>query len=157
MPEKIEFKIDQATDWIQFWTQLQERFEDQNLILLDGGVGAGKTTSLTFLAQLLGVTGVSSPTFALHQRYQSQDASLDHVDLYRMESLDEIEESGFWDLFDQEKAIIAVEWAKYVPEELWPLHFKIFQINIELVQSPKENQNSRHVTVVISSSDLDSF
>lgn len=142
MPQEIEFLIQKPDDWTLFWKNLAPKFSEKTLLLLDGEVGAGKTTSLGYLTRFLNVSHLSSPTFALHQRYEGEKHSLDHVDLYRMRSLDEIEDVGFWDLFSQTKALIAVEWAQQIPPEYWPLQFKIIRINIRVT-----GENQRRVIV----------
>jgi len=96
-------------------------------IALIGELGAGKTTFVQGLAKGLGVSEkyyITSPTFNIINEYPAGMLTLCHLDLYRIESLDELETIGFDDLID-DTHIIVVEW----PEILKHISFK-FDIKI---------------------------
>ena len=79
-----------------------------DLLLLEGDLGAGKTTFVRGLARGLGVTvAVQSPTFQLVRVYPGR-VQLGHVDLYRLEAGAEIGDLGLDDLLDA--GVVAVEW-----------------------------------------------
>ena len=79
-----------------------------DLLLLEGELGAGKTTFVRGLARGLGVGGeVQSPTFQLVRVHPGRPA-LAHVDLYRLENSAELTDLGLDDLLDQ--GIVVVEW-----------------------------------------------
>ncbi|MGE0631539.1 MAG: tRNA (adenosine(37)-N6)-threonylcarbamoyltransferase complex ATPase subunit type 1 TsaE [Pseudobdellovibrionaceae bacterium] len=105
-------------------------FKKRQVILLNGTLGAGKTQSVRILAELMGydVENIASPTFAIHHSYGPE---FQHVDLYRLENEDELESSGFWDLFSSPSGLIAVEWPERVNEEHWPQswNYMVLQIN----------------------------
>lgn len=86
-------------------------------LLLDGPIGAGKTHFARHLIQSLmsAPEDVPSPTFTLVQTYDTDAGEIWHADLYRLSSLDEIEELGLTEAFGA--AICLVEW----PEKLGPL------------------------------------
>ncbi|WP_146347704.1 tRNA (adenosine(37)-N6)-threonylcarbamoyltransferase complex ATPase subunit type 1 TsaE [Falsiphaeobacter marinintestinus] len=86
-------------------------------LLLNGPIGAGKTHFSRHLIQsrLDTPEDVPSPTFTLVQTYQAGTAEIWHADLYRLSSVDEVEELGLSEAF--ETAICLVEW----PEKLGPL------------------------------------
>ncbi|MCK6461495.1 MAG: tRNA (adenosine(37)-N6)-threonylcarbamoyltransferase complex ATPase subunit type 1 TsaE [Planctomycetes bacterium] len=89
-----------------------------DVVLLEGDLGAGKTTFVKGIADACGVTvEVRSPTFALMHRYRGKPDVI-HVDLYREKtaaSLDDLalDEAG-------EKAILVVEWPKDLAAAAWP-------------------------------------
>ncbi len=88
--------------------ELAARLAPGDLILLEGELGAGKTTFVRGLARGLGVTDqVQSPTFQLVRVYPGR-VQLAHVDLYRLERTEELGELGLGDLLDQ--GVVVVEW-----------------------------------------------
>lgn len=108
---------------------LKSLLSDRCLFLFIGEVGAGKTTTVGAFCQELGMEEVASPSFAIHHRYENdQGQAVDHVDLYRLESEDDLESTGFWDLFLQDKAWVIVEWADRLQPEVWPLHWDVYQV-----------------------------
>ena len=79
-------------------------------IAISGDLGAGKTTLAQAICRGAGVAGVvTSPTFALVQRYEGTRAPVYHLDLYRLESPREIENLG-WDDVMRDEALVLVEW-----------------------------------------------
>jgi len=79
-----------------------------DLLLLAGGLGAGKTTFVRGLARGLGVkASVQSPSFQLVRIYPGR-IQLAHVDLYRLESGADLGDLDLEDLL--EEGVVAVEW-----------------------------------------------
>jgi tRNA threonylcarbamoyladenosine biosynthesis protein TsaE len=80
------------------------------VLYLHGELGAGKTTCVRSLLQALGVTGlVRSPTYTLVETYVLAALTCTHVDLYRLQSLSEVDELGLRDLLGP-GALLLVEW-----------------------------------------------
>jgi tRNA threonylcarbamoyladenosine biosynthesis protein TsaE len=83
------------------------------MLVLRGGLGAGKTTLVKGIAQALGAAEadeVTSPTFGLVHEY----AGLYHLDLYRLESERQLATVG-WEELLSEKSIVLVEWGEKFP------------------------------------------
>ncbi len=83
------------------------------VLALYGGLGSGKTVLVRGLARGLGVsekTPITSPTFTLINEYAGR-LVLFHADLYRIAHCAEIEEIGFFEIFNG-KSVAAVEWAE---------------------------------------------
>lgn len=80
---------------------------------LEGDLGAGKTVFAKGLARHYGVDPeqVSSPTFALVQPHSEGARPLFHLDLYRIERPEELDELGIEEMEEQEGVLI-VEWAE---------------------------------------------
>ena len=86
------------------------------VVALTGELGAGKTCFIQGVVRGLGVDRrATSPTFVLVNEYRGR-VPVFHVDLYRIERLDEIDDLGFPDAFDR-GAVTLVEWA----DKLGPL------------------------------------
>jgi tRNA threonylcarbamoyladenosine biosynthesis protein TsaE len=80
------------------------------VLYLQGELGAGKTTCVRSLLRALGVTGlVRSPTYTLVETYPLATLTCVHVDLYRLQSLTEVDELGLRDLLGP-GSLIMVEW-----------------------------------------------
>ena len=83
----------------------------QDVILLNGGLGVGKTQFTQGLAAGLGIDqAVVSPTFNLLQEYHSGTIPLYHFDLYRLESEDQLEDLAFYEILEAD-GLCVVEWA----------------------------------------------
>lgn len=88
------------------------------IILLHGDLGSGKTTFTRYLVESLGFDSkVQSPTFVLMRQYKTFNAKSDihkinHLDLYRLSSLEEAEDLGLLELLSDTSAITIVEWPK---------------------------------------------
>jgi tRNA threonylcarbamoyladenosine biosynthesis protein TsaE len=81
------------------------------LVLLDGPMGAGKTQFTKYFLEAIGSHDTVSPSFAIHNSYATARGDVHHFDLFRLESVDDLESTGFWDLFDTDAWVI-IEWAE---------------------------------------------
>ena len=129
-----------------FCANLKKNFSKRQLLLLDGPLGVGKTQFVKACVELLGADVPDSPTFSIINSYQGANVPIFHVDLYRLESDEDIESTGFWDLFREESAIIFVEWSSKVASENWPKSWH--QIQIEISFTSIENERHIHVKKV---------
>lgn len=86
--------------------------QKRGVIFLNGEMGAGKTTFTKYLAEYLGWEGgASSPTFTILNTYEfGKGGKLLHFDLYRVESIEELEQTGFFEYIEDD-AIGIIEWA----------------------------------------------
>jgi tRNA threonylcarbamoyladenosine biosynthesis protein TsaE len=107
-------------------------------IALTGDLGSGKTALVQGLAKGLDVSEqyyITSPTFTLINEYPGRHPFL-HVDLYRIEQLNELEEIDLEEILERD-AVIAVEWAEKLPRDMLSEHlelqFKIISDDIRLI------------------------
>ena len=99
--------------------KLAELIPDRGVVLLVGDLGTGKTTLAKGIVEGRGVANaedVSSPTFTLIHEY-GEPVAIYHVDLYRLETLEEARRIGLEDLFHQ-PALVLIEWGDRFPELL---------------------------------------
>ena len=112
--------IENLTETLNFGERLSHKLNPQSIVLLQGPIGAGKTSFVKGIAKGLGISeDITSPTFALSHHYYSGKIPLFHLDLYRLENISSVKEVFFNEEEEaiQNKAIIVVEW----PELIEPL------------------------------------
>jgi tRNA threonylcarbamoyladenosine biosynthesis protein TsaE len=95
------------------------------IITLTGELGAGKTTLAQAICRGYGVDGeITSPTYALVHEYSARRSAVFHIDLYRLESPDQLTNLG-WDEIMSARALILVEWPERagarLPEDHLPI------------------------------------
>jgi tRNA threonylcarbamoyladenosine biosynthesis protein TsaE len=98
---------------------LAQKLPARGLVLLTGELGAGKTTLVKGIVDGLGVAladDVSSPTYTIVHEY-GEPVRVYHVDLYRLDTEEEVRGFGFEDLLDR-RALVLVEWGERFPQLL---------------------------------------
>ncbi|WP_120499993.1 tRNA (adenosine(37)-N6)-threonylcarbamoyltransferase complex ATPase subunit type 1 TsaE [Roseovarius sp. EL26] len=121
--------------------QLAPCLDVGDVVLLSGGIGAGKTHfARCFIQALLDVPeDIPSPTFTLVQTYTAKGLEIWHTDLYRLSDVYEIEELGLTEAF--ETAICLVEW----PDRLRNFAPK-GALNITLSSTQQDDQRKLHLS-----------
>ncbi len=109
----MTFRSKSAEETVAAGRKLAGTLRAPALVLLVGDLGAGKTTMAKGIIEALGVAlaeDVRSPTFSLVHEYRG-DPKVYHLDLYRLDTIPEVETLGLEDLWD-ERAIVVVEWGE---------------------------------------------
>jgi len=112
----LELELDSEADTLALARSLATVLEGGDVIGLEGGLGAGKTTFARGAVHGLGVpedTAVTSPTFALLHQYEGR-LPVAHADFYRLADEAELEELGVDELVE-EGAVLLVEWGRKFP------------------------------------------
>ena len=104
--------------------EIAEKVHDAHAVIaLNGDLGTGKTTFTQGFARALGILDkIISPTFVVQRQHQipGSEQVLYHIDLYRLEEGLNITQLGLNELFEDEKAIVLIEWADKIREFLPP-------------------------------------
>ena len=112
------------------------------LIFLTGDLGAGKTKLTQGVVNGLGISAeVTSPTFALINEY-GPEAEAVHMDLYRLDDYEELQEIGFEDYLDGERLILC-EWPDLLEDEGFsPI------LRIDLRRDDAKGEMARRITAL---------
>lgn len=113
--EVLSNSLDQTRDLAR---RLAKTLRPGDLVLLDGALGAGKTTLIRSLAEAMGVDSraVASPTFVIaHEHALPAGTRLVHIDAYRLsgEEFEELELLG-WDRLTGPDAVVLIEWGERI-------------------------------------------
>jgi tRNA threonylcarbamoyladenosine biosynthesis protein TsaE len=95
---------------------LSRHLPERGVVLLIGDLGAGKTTLTKGIVEGLGVASadeVTSPTYTIVHEY-GDPTRVYHVDLYRLDTEQEVKALGFEDLLESD-ALILIEWGERFP------------------------------------------
>lgn len=106
-------------------------------ILLNGDLGAGKTTFVKCVLKALGVKDeITSPTFTIMHEYYTKNFDIYHFDMYRFSSGNEAIDSGFEDILfsGNKRNVIFIEWSENIKDILKD---DCIKINIQLIDDDK--------------------
>jgi tRNA threonylcarbamoyladenosine biosynthesis protein TsaE len=118
--------------------RLGRRLPDGAVVLLNGDLGAGKTTLTQGIAAGFGVEEqVQSPTFTLVAEHQGEDGrKLYHLDLYRLQDEADLESFGYEQYIDPVDGVSIIEWPERAGEWL-PEAFLLIDI---VIAGPSERR-----------------
>ena len=111
---------------------------NRDVILITGEVGTGKTTLIKEYCKLIGVEEiVNSPTYTLINEYQNKSGKIVHMDLYRVEDINEINELGLFEYL--ENNIVIIEWPEII--------LKMIDIKYSLINITFINEKERKLSI----------
>ncbi len=111
---------------------------NRDVILITGEVGTGKTTLIKEYCKLIGVEEiVNSPTYTLINEYQNKSGKIVHMDLYRVEDINEINELGLFEYLD--KNIVIIEWPEII--------LKMIDVKYSLINITFINEKERKLSI----------
>ncbi len=112
-----QFETHSGEETIALGRELAQLLPSSGVVLLIGDLGAGKTTLAKGIVEGRGAAtadDVSSPTFTLIHEYGSP-VSVYHVDLYRLDTVEEARRLGLEDLLEQ-PTLVLIEWGDRFPQ-----------------------------------------
>ena len=88
--------VENLKETLNLGKKLSHKLNPQSIVLLQGPIGAGKTSFVQGIAKGLSICEeITSPTFALSHHYNSGKIPLIHLDLYRLENVSSAREVFF--------------------------------------------------------------
>ena len=119
--------VENLKETLDLGEKLSKKLNPQSIVLLQGPIGAGKTSFVKGIAKGLSISeDITSPTFALSHHYRSGKIPLIHLDLYRLENISYAKEVFFSEEEEalQSKAILVIEWPELIEpyiEDYWKI------------------------------------
>ncbi|MFM8738620.1 MAG: tRNA (adenosine(37)-N6)-threonylcarbamoyltransferase complex ATPase subunit type 1 TsaE [Cytophagales bacterium] len=129
MPElalHLQTKTFHITHLAEVTSELIAAFDGFTCVLLEGEMGAGKTTLAKEIGRQLGVNEtMASPTFSILNEYETEQGdSIYHFDFYRIQNETEAVDMGVEEYVDSGNLCL-IEWPEKIPNLLPPIYFKI--------------------------------
>ena len=113
-----EYITHSAEETVALGRKLAPTLKNARMVILRGDLGAGKTTLVKGIAEGLQAASqddVTSPTFTLIHEFRGPEVNLFHVDLYRVDTLRELDTLGLDELFAEEGNLVLLEWGEKFP------------------------------------------
>jgi len=137
----MQYRLKNEEEWTNVVVELLDRLSNENVtvLALQGDLGAGKTTFVkSFMKDIGSIDLVNSPTFSIVNEYESNRGVVYHMDLYRLESIEELLDIGFEEYIDSGELCI-IEW----PE----IAFPILKDSCILISITLNDENERIVKI----------
>ena len=120
---QVKFTLDEIGDVTK---SLIDEINTVNIILLKGELGAGKTTLIKSILKNLGVKeNITSPTFSIVNQYFISNRSINHFDLYRIKSTEELDVMGFEEYLYSE-GVSFIEWPEIAMSKINERYIEIY-------------------------------
>ena len=117
--DKIDLSSEKKTE--ELANELIKKLKPGDTVFFYGEIGVGKTTLIRYLINgfqkknKIKITEVTSPTFNLLNEYQIKKVKINHYDLFRLKSLEEVKNL---DIFDKSLSTITfIEWPQIITEK----------------------------------------
>lgn len=114
----IRFVTNSREETVKLGEKLGRQLGRGDMIAFRGGLGAGKTAFTSGIALGMGLGDVvCSPTFALVNEYRGESITLYHFDMYRIQTEEGLESTGFFDYPFEDNAAV-IEWSENITDFL---------------------------------------
>lgn len=114
MPDSTSMISNSPEETFELGERLGSELRGGEVILLTGGLGAGKTLLTKGILSALGfdVDEVTSPSFTLVNLYKTEQFNVYHIDLWRAEGEDAAFSVGLDEIVAEARAVVVIEWAE---------------------------------------------
>ena len=135
----MEIRTHSEKETFELGKRIANAVNPGTVILFYGDLGAGKTVMTKGIAAGLGITEmITSPTFTIMQEYEGGRMPLYHLDVYRIEDPDEMEEVGLNE-YIYGNGLTVIEWAEQIEDILPEDAIKItIERKVENPEDPEE-------------------
>ena len=139
--DKINLSSENKTE--ELAVKISKKLKLGDIVFLYGEMGVGKTTFIKYLIQefqkknKIKITEVTSPTFNLLNEYQINKTKINHYDLFRLKSNEEVKNLNLFSNIQNE--ITLIEWPQIIKEKPKNL--------IELIFKYEDDHKKRSVQV----------
>lgn len=138
----LEFTTKSTKETQEVAEKIAGMLQTGDVLALYGDLGSGKTTFTAYLVHSLGLEArVQSPTFVIARKYhggKNEIEVVNHLDLYRLGSIEEVEDLGLEEMFTEKNAITIIEWPEIaevlLPNSVKTLEFTYIDENIRKIK-----------------------
>ena len=136
MAAERSFRTSSREETIALGERLGRALAPGDVLVLTGDLGAGKTQLTKGIAAGMGVTGdVTSPTFTIEMVYEGTEMPLYHFDLYRLDSPDQLEDTGIFDVLGGD-GVCSIEWGEQFADEIGDARVDVFVTRLDDEAAP---------------------
>ena len=143
--------VENLTETLNLGEEFSQKLNPQSIVLLQGPIGAGKTSFVQGIARGLSISEeITSPTFALSHHYSSGKIPLIHLDLYRLENISSAKEVFLTEEEEafESQAILVIEW----PELIEPLIDNFWKVEISYAKNYGRHYKIKEPKTLLTSS-----
>ena len=140
--------IKDVNEMNKFAQILGENLKRGDLVDLIGDLGAGKTTLVQGMKKVFNIEeNINSPTFSIVNIYEG-DMKIYHLDLYRFEREEEIEQLDYLEYFYPEEGISFLEWSEnvksYLPNERIKIYISYYKDG-RVIEIKEDNEREKEL------------
>ena len=123
---------------------LAGNFKNGGLVLLYGDLGSGKTAFTKGFASYFSINKfqIKSPTYTYIRKYELGRQNFYHIDLYRLEIIDELLWREIAELIENKENIIVIEWADKIDSKLKNMKLKKTMVRLKYI-----DESNREITI----------